>query len=183
MFQFMATFRSLVRVFPLRGDEHEINDVGASYFKALRKFTLSQIQTGSDRCVQQLKRFPRPAEWIDLIPRRTDTPEIQGMSEPDAKEHRRAEGLRYRDQACSCRGCRDAEVSDKPIRFVPDLDRDGNERRVRDGERIVVAGHWAHGQELARWYQAKADFYNAYYAALAKTHMGKRHRAALQEAS
>lgn len=168
IFQFMSTFKSLTRVFPLRGDGHSIDDMGASYFKALRRFELPQIQAGADRCVQQLKRFPRPAEWIDMIPRRESAPDLLAMTNEQAHEYRRAEALRYEDKPCGCRACKDAEMTEKPLRFVPEISSDGSDRKVRLDDRIVVAGHWAHGQELARWYDAKASFYNAFYAALAK---------------
>lgn len=47
--------------------------------------------------------------------------------------------------------------------LVPDADRDERDVRVREGNRIVTAGHWAHGAELARWYQARGDFWNRCY--------------------
>lgn len=168
MFTFADVVRGLRRVFPKRLDDHELRQMDADYFKALRRFTLQQVQAGAETWIQRGKYFPKPAEWIDSIPRRTTiAPDISAMSEDEMREYHRAEGLRYEDQACSCRACREAEVSDKPIRFVPDLDRDGRERKLKDGDRIVAAGHWAHGSELARWYQAKGDFYERFYAWIA----------------
>jgi len=160
LFPFMDTFRSVQRVFPLRGDEHEIRDVGASYFKAFRRFGLKDIQAGADRWIEQGKRFPKPAEWIDAIPRRVRVAEIVALSDEAGRDYERAERLRYEDAPCHCRECVEAGVNEKPLRFVPETNHDGTDRRVRIGDRVVVAGHWAHGSELARWYQGRADFYN-----------------------
>jgi len=160
LFAFMATFRSLTRVFPLRGEEHEINDVGASYFKAFHRFPLGAIQAGADRWIEQGKRFPKPAEWIDAIPRRTTEPPMETLSADDAAIWLQAEQMRWEDAPCICRECVAADVTEKPLRFVPEFTANDTDRRVKLGERVVTAGHWAHGQELARWYRARADFYN-----------------------
>ena len=71
----------------------------------------------------------------------------------------RAERLRYEDTPCSCVLCFRAAVNDRPLRFVPTLTHDGgDELRAFHPQRrrVEVVGHWAHGEELARWYQARA---------------------------
>jgi len=158
---FMDVFRGLQRVFPLRGEEHEIRDVGASYFKALRRFPLEQVQLGAEACLQRCKHFPKPAEWIDVVPRRVVI-DLPTMSHAQAIEHRHAEQQRYEAPPCGCQSCAEAGVTEKALRFVPDADADGADRRMKDplADRHVVAGHWAHGWELQRWYRARADFYN-----------------------
>lgn len=161
MFQFLDIFRSVVRVFPLRGDEHEIRDVGASYFKAFRRYPLRDIQAGADTWISSGKKFPKPAEWIESIPRRVSLP-LSTLNESETREHRHAEALGYEDAPCECVDCLKAEVSEKPIRFVPDVTDYADEVRVIDAYgRVVCAGHWAHGFELLRWYQARGDFWNA----------------------
>jgi len=156
VFSFMQVFRSVQRVFPLRGEEHEVNDVGASYFKALKRFDLKAVQSGADRWLQQGKRFPKPAEWIDAIPRRLETVEIAALAGLEAKEWLDAEQQRWENSPCLCPECRAANVEEKPLRFVPN---DPIEQG-KIGERIVTRGHWIHGWDLFRWYQARADFYN-----------------------
>lgn len=160
MFSFMDTFRSLTRVFPLRGDEHEIRDVGASYFRAMRRFPLRAIQDGAEGWILHGKRFPKPAEWIESIPKRAVAPvEVAALSEEAMATYLRAEGLRYEDRPCTCRACVAAGVSEKPLRFVPEVDATGADAKALIGERTVVAGHWAHGEELAGYYRAKNAFW------------------------
>lgn len=163
LFPFMDAFRGLQRVFPKRLDEHDLQQMGSAYFKALRKFPLGRVQAGADAWVQRGKFFPKPAEWIDAIPQaKPASADIPSMTEAQAEDYRRAERLRYEDAPCGCQACRAAEVHEKPLRFVPTLDANDNTTRMREGERIVTAGHWAHGVELARWYHARADFCDAF---------------------
>jgi hypothetical protein len=54
-----------------------------------------------------------------------------------------------------------ANVDHEPLRFVPTLTPDGlREERAFNPTRHVIetCGHWAHGDELARWYAAKTQF-------------------------
>lgn len=161
LFPFMDLFRSVARIFPIRGAEHEVRDMGASYFKTLRRYTLQQVQVGAEGCLQRCKHFPKPAEWIDLIPRHTaQAAEVPMMTEAQAHAYVRAESLRYEDAPCGCAECLEANVNWKPLRFVPETDGE-HDRMVRDPlrDRTVTAGHWAHGFELQRYYQAKGAFY------------------------
>jgi hypothetical protein len=152
LFPFMDTFRSLARVFALRGDDHEIRDVGASYFKALRRFPLEPVQVGADVWMQKGERFPKPAQWIDSIPKRVVV-QLAALAPDEVTAYLRAERLRYDDAPCSCTACVKAGISDKPLRFVPD------ESQGLIGDRIVTRGHWAHGDELGRYYAAKNAFW------------------------
>lgn len=165
MFPFMDVFRNLQRVFPKRLDQHDQQQMGASYFKALQKFPLGRVAAGADAWVSRGKFFPKPAEWIDAMPRlHLPAADVAVMSDQDAREYARAEQMRYEDTPCRCHECVFAHVSDKPLRFVPEVSADGSDLKVRDPlrDRIVTAGHWAHGPELARWYHARADFYNRF---------------------
>jgi hypothetical protein len=166
VFVFMETFRGLTRVFPFRGTDDEIRDVGARYFKALRQFTLTQVQAGAEVCLQRNKHFPKPAEWIDAIPRRVQAIDVPVLSDEDTRVYHRAEALRHEDLPCGCAACQEAHVEWKPLRFVPEVNPDGSDRKVKDAirDRIVTAGHWAHGWELARYWQAKGEFYAKWHA-------------------
>ena len=173
VFQFNDVFKGLSRVFPKRLQEHELQQMSGEYFRAMKHFTLTQVKAGADAWRQRGKFFPKPVEWMESIPRGREAVKLPMLSDEEARDYRRAESLRYEDRPCSCAACRAASVSDRPLRFVPTVNGDGTERQARIGDRTVIAGHWAHGQELARWYQAKADFYNAYYAAIRRTSMEK----------
>ena len=169
VFPFQDVFRRLERMLaPKRFQEDERQRMSADYFKLLRKFTLAQVQAGAETWMGRSKYFPKPVEWIDAIPQRQVAPELAVMTVEQSHEHRRAAGLRYEDAPCLCRACHEADVHEKPLRFVPDCHPNGTICKMRDGERIVVAGHWAHGVELARYYLGKAEFYERFYAALAK---------------
>ncbi len=160
LFAFVDVVKGLDTLFPKRLEEHERHQRNKAYFKALKRFPLAQVQAGADAWSIKGKFFPKPAEWIDSVPKaRVIAAEIMAMTEAESHEYRRAEALMYEDRPCRCLECRDI---DKPLRFVPTLDSDGSEQKRLEGDRVVTAGHWAHGQELAGWYQARADFYDRY---------------------
>lgn len=167
LFAFSAIVGGLEQVFPKRLDEHERAQRNREYFKALQRFPLNRVQAGADVWTQRGKFFPKPAEWIDAMPAQRALVTVPTMTEQEASEYHRAEALRYEDTPCACRECKAAQC-EKPLRFVPELHSDGSERKVRDAarDRIVTAGRWIHGFELARWYVAKADFYNRYLEAV-----------------
>jgi hypothetical protein len=55
-----------------------------------------------------------------------------------------------------------AGVTDRELRFVPTLveDHSREERAFHPRRRrLEVTGHWAHGDELARWYVAREAFF------------------------
>lgn len=173
VFPFMDTFRSLTHVFKLKGDAHEIQDVGKSYFKALRKFTLAQVKDAAEKCLAECKHFPKPAEWADRVTRRIPV-EIPELSPTETTAYLRAEAKRYEDDPCSCRDCQNAGVTHRFLRFVPEFDADGRDKHARIGERIVTRGHWAHGDELKRWYQARDSFKAQFADAMPGKSMAKK---------
>lgn len=162
LFPFMETFRGLGRVFHLKGDDHEIKQTAASYFKALRRYPLPLVQAGAEVCLQRNRHFPKPAEWIDAVPNPAaqQAAALPAMSESEAHEWHRAEKFRYQDEPCRCTECRRAGVDHRPLRFVPEFTEHDTTRQVRDpfSNKTVVAGHWAHGEELDRWYAARQRF-------------------------
>lgn len=174
LFAFNQSFQSLVRVFPLRGTDDEIQDVMASYFKALRRFPMPQVRDGAEICLTRSKRFPKPAEWIESIPKARVRPELQQLTNAEIATYLRAERLAYDDEPCKCDLCRAAGVDHRFLRFVPDFDRDDCEMRALIGEREIVRGHWAHGEELRRWYAAKEAFWAEFGAAVRAKSMLKR---------
>ena len=148
---FMDTFRTVAATFNVRRDEDTLGEV---YFKALQSFPLRQVQAGGERCTACLKRFPKPVEWKELIPRPgpVGIPELSSL---EAREFLEAEACFYECPPCRCEACQRAGVTDQPLRYVPDDD----ERKARIGEKVIRRGHWAHGDELRRWYVAKETFW------------------------
>ncbi len=160
MFAFVAVFHDLRRVFPLRGDAHDLQQTALSYFTAMRRFPLSAVEAGAEVWLAHGTKFPKPAEWIASVPRKTTTPTVVAFTDAERLEYVRAESLAYEDAPCHCDACRAAGVDHRLARFVPDLDADNRDIRVRDGDRLVTRGHWAHGYELAAYYRARDAFWS-----------------------
>lgn len=163
---FMATMRDVVRVFPIRGGDEDLRQLGASYFKALRRYPLAMVQAGAELVIGQNKHFPKPAEWLDAIPRATATATVEALSAFDADEWMAAERGRWEQPPCKCAECRDAGVTGRPMRFVPNVDANGGDQRGLIGERTISRGHWIHGHDLQRWYAAKDQFWGLFSAAV-----------------
>lgn len=175
IFPFMATMRDVVRVFPIRGGDEDIQQLGASYFKALRRYPLALVQAGAERVIGQNKHFPKPAEWLDAIPRSTATAgALEPLSAFDADEWLAAERGRWESASCRCSECLAAGVTERMQRFVPSLDTNGGDVRGLIGERTVTRGHWIHGHDLARWYAAKDEFWTLFRGVVAAKAMGVR---------
>jgi len=167
LFAFMAIFRELLQVFPKRLDEHDIGQLGTSYFAALRRFTIPQIQSGADVWIQRGKFFPKPSEWRESIPRDvTPSVALAEFTPFEAAEYLDAERKHWEAEPCACRRCEGAGVSHRFLRYVPEADEHGMDRRGLIGARIVVHGHWAHGEELGSFYAARERFWSAFRAQL-----------------
>lgn len=164
IFPFMATLRDVIRVFPVRGDEVEVQQLGASYFKALRRYPLALVQSGAERVIAQNKHFPKPAEWLDAIPRAATTGTVEELSVEDQDDWLAAERGRWEQAPCRCLDCQASGVAEVPQRFVPLIDTDGRDMRASIGDRIVTRGRWIHGQELAAWHDAKDRFWKLFAA-------------------
>jgi hypothetical protein len=163
LFEFNVLFADVRRVFPLRADETETRQILSSYFAAFRRYPLPRVRAGAEYWIAHGKRFPKPVEWIEAMPRPTDhTAPVAELSALEAAEWLEAERGRWEGQACGCPGCRTAKMSERPIRFVPEFDANDQDARGRIGDRAVTRGHWAHGYELARWYLAREAFWSQF---------------------
>jgi hypothetical protein len=172
LFAFMAIFRDLLQMFPKRLDESDITQLSKAYFAALRRFSVSQIQAGADAWVQHGKFFPKPAEWREHIPRELSAAvSIAPLTPVEAAEYLDAERKHWEDVPCGCRECREAGVSHRMLRNVPEQDEHGVNIQALLGERHVVRCRWIHGHELARWYAAKERFWSEYIALIKRLTM------------
>jgi hypothetical protein len=154
---FGVTFLKLRNVFNLRGEKADVREAMQAYFKVLRRYPLPVVEAGADAWIETGTRFPKPAEWLHAIPK-LRRGGVLVMPDADAIEHRRAVALRYQDEPCGCHLCRKAGVSHRFLRYVPDTDADDRDvRMLLDGTQ-VTRGHWAHGEELRRWYAARDHF-------------------------
>jgi len=158
---FDRAFRRVAVAFRLRIRTAELDELSRTYFKVLDAAPLDDVLAAGKSCLASCRTFPKVAEWLQWLPDRVPiAADLRVMATPERLEYARAESLRYEDLPCACVLCVEAGVADRPLRFVPD-DVGGALDRAIDTERnrIVVTGHWAHGDELARWYLARAAFF------------------------
>lgn len=135
-----------------------------AYWSALKHLPLPDVTAKADAWLRTETKMPKPVEWASVrIVRGVDLPTLTAR---DERDYLRAEALFDEDAPCSCPLCLQAGVSEKPLRFVPDVTRDGRDDRALQGNRVVTRGHWAHGSELAGYYRARGDFWNRYYEIL-----------------
>jgi hypothetical protein len=132
----------------------EITQKIDAYFHVLKGLPLSDVIAKADTWLSTQVKMPKPAEWAAVVVRKVV--DLPVLLEREAREWRKAEQQRWEDAPCGCQSCVEAGVSEKPLRFVPE------ERQAIEplSKRVVTAGKWAHGWDLFRWYQARADFYN-----------------------
>lgn len=155
---FGATFLKLRNVFNLRGDKADVRQAMQAYFRVLRGYPLAMVEAGAEAWLTRGERFPKPAEWLGAIPRQSASAGLLTMPDDEAAEYQRAASLFYEDEPCGCHLCKQAGVSHRMLRFVPEQDRDGGDAKMKIGDKVVVRGHWAHGEELKRWYAARDAF-------------------------
>lgn len=173
----MTCFRELARALSLRAQDSDLADIGGSYFKAMRRFPLERVRIGADKCLEKCQRFPKPAEWIGYIPAFVPGAEIRELTPREITEWLRAERLRWDEEdPCHCEGCRAAGVDHRFPRFVPEFLEDGREHLVRIGNRVITRGHWAHGEELRRYYAARDRFWAKFGTALDRKTMQRKKR-------
>jgi hypothetical protein len=161
---FDRAFRRVCGAYRLTMPEDTLDELSRTYFRVLAYAPLDDVLAAGKACLATCTRFPKVAEWVAALP----TPpgpvplsaDLRVLGTAERDDYVRAEGLHWDDAPCACRACVDAGVADLPLRFVPD-EVDGTLDRAIDAvrNRVVVTGHWAHGDELARWYDARAAFY------------------------
>lgn len=126
-----------------------------AYFDVLRSQSLEQVIARADGWLDRQTKFPTPAEWKFSAARAV---ELLPFSDRVVAQYHRAKALRWEDEPCRCNRCREAGVTHRLLRFVPETNGDAPENyRVLGGEK-VYRGHWAHGFELRRWYDARDGY-------------------------
>ncbi len=161
---FDRAFRRVYGVYRLKLSDDDVDALSRTYFRLLAHAALDDVLAAGKACLTTCKTFPKPVDWLHALPP-TASPvplsaDLRVLGTAERDDYVRAEGLRYEDMPCGCGACFQADVSDRPLRFVPD-EVNGTLDRAIDAvrNRVVVTGHWAHGDELARWYDARAAFY------------------------
>jgi hypothetical protein len=159
---FDRAFRRVCGAFRLRANPVELEELSRTYFRVLADAPLEDVLAAGKTCLRTQTRFPKPAEWAAALPAApvVAAADLRVMATPEREDYTRAEALRYQDEPCACWACQDAAVTDRPLRFVPDDVNGVLDRAIDTGRnRVVVTGHWTHGDELARWYVARDAFF------------------------
>lgn len=169
VFGFTATMKRLGSFAGKRVDTEDFRAVTLTYFRALKRCQLGDLERAADVWIEHETRFPKPVEWRGSIPKRVVT--VRVLSTHEAQEYDQADRLGFEDRRpCGCLECAQAGMSSAPesaLRYVPLEDEDGHvERGKHPDGRIVVPGRWIHGGELRRWYLARANFWANAYATL-----------------
>lgn len=156
---FTVVMKQLAAVFRRRPDTPEFLALTGSYFRALNRHELSELQRAADQWVSTEAKFPTPYELRRAIPR--PAADLRTMSLDEARDYRAAEDAGYEGELCGCQRCVEAGVNNRPLRFVPEADVFDRDTTVNDPirKRVVTAGHWAHGRELLGYYIAKDAFW------------------------
>lgn len=160
---FAEAFKRVISAHRLKLKPAEADELTRTYFRLLAEFEIDAVLAAGKVCLGKYRSFPKAADWLlELGPttRRTCPEDLRHMSTAELDEFEAAARLRYQDHPCLCSNCCRAGVDDKPVRFVPSIVGDDYERAFnpRHG-RVELAGHWAHGAELARWYLARDAFF------------------------
>jgi hypothetical protein len=162
---FTQTFTKVCVAFRVKYRPAEAEAITRTYADALAAWPLGDVQAAARAVTGKCKTFPKVADWIaEMPPPRASKPvELRYMTAGEMDEHQRAVACRFNDPPCHCAACRRAGVDARPLRFVPTLvapDGDELERAFNaDRNHVEIVGHWAHGEELARWYAARDAFY------------------------
>lgn len=163
--RFSQAFRRMTNAFRVRLKGDALDELELTYFKILSAARIDDVLEAGKVCLATRRTFPKAAEWLQALPAgddsASDKPDVRVMSTEEASEYLRAERLRYEDTPCDCLSCQIAAVTHLPRRFVPDVTDDGRDERAvcQAKNAIVTVGHWAHGEELLRWYAARDAFY------------------------
>jgi hypothetical protein len=160
---FETAFKRLSGALNKKWTANEFRQVSRTYFDTLQHAPLEDV-LAAETTLRARNRWPKTGDWIAALPRHAPTPAGQRvMRSGEADTYVRAIRKRYHDTPCGCLECLAAGVTDRELRFVPEFTADDVEERAYCPPlgRVVVTGHWAHGIELARWYQARQRFIDA----------------------
>ena len=159
---FERAFGRVCGAFRLRFKANEAEDLTRTYFKILEPYPLDRVLLAGKSCMTTSRKFPLAADWVAAVEAMTTIPDdVRQMTVDELDEHEAAERARWEGAPCSCVACVRANVGQSPLRFVPTHATFSDDERAFNPRRQVVqiVGHWAHGEELARWYAARARFY------------------------
>jgi hypothetical protein len=154
---FDRAFGRVLGAFRVKLTTNDRDELARTYFRILEPYDLGEVVEAGRRCIERSKKFPLVADWLLELGGRPSAAlsfDVRAMTTLEADELADAERAFYTGPVCTWACC--AGV-DRPLRFVPTLADNGLEDRALHPrrQRVEVVGHWAHGEELRRWYAAR----------------------------
>ncbi len=145
----------------LQATEDQRGRMKAEYFDVLRAYPVEAVASSYESLRRKMKKWPVPADWLENLPPFGSVGRLPLASPDEIAENDEAERLGYeRETVCKCALCVAADCY-MPPRYVPRLYQ-GEVIERRDPKKMgrpLLLGRWLHGEELKRWYRARADFY------------------------
>lgn len=154
----------LTRLARLMRPPAPVEDLVAEYWRVLEPLSLEEFTAAVTHWIDDETRFPKPADLkISARSRQRHAPSVLPLAsvmERDA--YLDAERTYWERPPCTCLECHAAQVDEHARRFVP---REETDRVLLSAntDRTMIPGGWVHGVALARWYAARATFYETYY--------------------
>ena len=136
---------------------NEAEDLTRTYFKILEAHPLALVLRAGKQLMSVSRKFPLAADWLATVEALAhQTPDVRQMSTTELDVYASAEAARWEGGPCGCAAC--VTAGSPPIRFVPTCaTADTYETAYNPRtQRVQLVGHWAHGEELASWYRARA---------------------------
>jgi hypothetical protein len=154
---FDRAFGRVLGAFRVKVNTTERDELARTYFRILEPFELDDVIDAGRRCIERSKKFPLVADWLLELGGRAVAVlpfDVRAMSTAEADELDEAARAFYTGPLCAFDCC--LGIS-RPLRYVPTLtDRGAEEKAMHPRrQRVEVVGHWAHGDELRRWYAAR----------------------------
>ena len=161
---FDRAFRRVCGAFRVRLKADEAEDLSRTYFKILEAYPLDRVLLVGKAIVSTSRRFPLAADWVAELDATAGTvapADRRQMTTAEVDEYEAAARAHWEGPECACAACSAAQTTDRPLRYVPTLATFDDDERAYNARRqlVQVVGHWAHGDELRRWYEARSRFY------------------------
>lgn len=161
--EFTELFENVALALGLKAKGEERSRMQALYFYSLQRFSLDDVKTAAAACIRTMRFFPRAAEWRALVmhgPRLA----LPTLTNDDIAERLEAEHLHW-ERPCQCQACVEAGIGDRPSQYLPThASGDFEGMAINPSTKAATwKGAWLHGEALARWYAARADFWNTFH--------------------
>jgi hypothetical protein len=158
---FSTAFSRMCGHYRVKLSKNEAMDLTRTYFKLLEPHAFDDVVRTAKTLMETSKRMPLAADWLDLLTKRTShtAADVRYMTVSEMDEYDFAQRTFCIGQPCLCPDCVRAGVDDHPLRFVPTTYGDDFDIALHTRlNRRLPSGHWAHGEELARWYRERERF-------------------------